>query len=80
MFELKKSELKQIIDDGRDIVLVTRNYSKVGKCSEKTQVDMYREILSNYNERNVIIKPHPNDDVDYKKYFSNCVILSKNTC
>lgn len=77
MFELKKCELKQIIDDGRNIVLFTRNYSKVGKCSEKTQVDMYREILSNYNERNVIIKPHPNDDVDYKKYFPNCVILSK---
>lgn len=77
MFELKKSELKQIIDDGRDIVLFTRNYSKVGKCSEKTQVDMYREILSHYNDRNVIIKPHPNDDVDYKKYFPNCVILSK---
>ena len=77
MFGLKKSELKHIIDDGRDIILFTRNYSKVGKCSEIDQVDLYREILANYNDTNVIIKPHPNDDIDYKKYFPNCVILPK---
>ena len=77
IFGFSPFRLKEIIMSGRDTILFTRNYSKVGKCSEFDHVQMYKEILSHYNLNNVIIKPHPNDDVIYEDYFKDCVVLPK---
>lgn len=70
-------EISQLISSGRDTILFTRNYSKVGKCSEANQIHMYTDILSNYDNNKIIIKPHPNDDIDYKQFFGDCIVLPK---
>ncbi len=37
----------------------------------------YKEILSNYDMKQIIIKPHPADPVQYEKVFPECYTLSK---
>lgn len=75
IFGFNISSLNELIKSGRDIVIFTRNYSKVGKCSEANHIQMYSEIISHYNINNIIIKPHPNDNVLYQKVFDNVVVL-----
>lgn len=75
IFGFNTSKMKKLIMSGRNIIIFTRNYSKVGKCSESNHILMYKEILSHYNLNNIIIKPHPNDNVAYEEIFKSCVIL-----
>lgn len=78
IFRFDDVAMRQCIESGRDTIVFTRNYSKVGKCTKKDQVALYKEIVGKYNPDSVILKPHPNDDIDYETYFPECMILPKN--
>lgn len=75
IFDFDYDDMIQLINTGRNIIVFTRNYSTIGKCSLQEHLDMYREVISNYNQNQVIIKPHPNDNVNYQAYFPTCCIL-----
>ena len=36
-----------------------------------------KEVLSLYDSKKVMIKPHPSDEVDYEKYFPECSVIGK---
>ncbi len=38
---------------------------------------MYKYILKKFEGKNLIIKPHPRDEIDYKKIFNDSVILKR---
>ena len=77
VFGFDYSRYIELIDQGRNIVIFTRNYSKVKKCSYNTHILMYRELISKFDENKVMIKPHPNDEVEYDRYFDKCIVLPK---
>lgn len=64
-----------MIEEKRDCVLFTGNYY-AWWTSEAEQIAAYREIISHYGAQRVIIKPHPCDELDYKKYFPDCEVIS----
>jgi hypothetical protein len=41
------------------------------------KVNIYKEILKKYDPTCMVIKPHPRDTVDYKKYFPDIYVFDK---
>lgn len=72
-FNLKK--LERLIESGRRVFLLTQNWSDAGMLSVERQIQIYDEILRNYDKNEVIIKVHPYEKVDYEKYFPECIVL-----
>lgn len=45
--------------------------------TEKDYFEIIREVLEHYDETDVLIKTHPRDDFNYRKYFPNIEVYSK---
>lgn len=78
----KKEYLKHIFNIPTDInnfasdsdaIILTQPMTIDCGLTEEEQINIYRPYIEKY--KNVIIKPHPRDNVDYLKYFSNTIIL-----
>lgn len=75
LFHFDYYKLLNLVKNGRDKILLTQNFYRYGRCTVEEQVQIYREILSDYDMKEIIIKPHPEDAIDYKKYFPECYLL-----
>ncbi len=68
IFSFPYYEILDLIQNGKDILFLTEAYAYVNGdnvISVEKQVQLYREILSNYDIKKVFIKPHPSDNADY---------------
>lgn len=84
-----KEEQKDILDlfnisiydiekvETRPIWLLTQNFFGCGILSREEQIKLYTIILENYNYKDIIIKRHPLDDIDYTKYFQGVYVIEK---
>ncbi|WP_092737314.1 glycosyltransferase family 52 [Riemerella columbipharyngis] len=45
--------------------------------TEEQKIDLYRAAIEKEGESNVIIKTHPREKTDYKKYFPDAVVVSQ---
>lgn len=61
-----------------DTLLITQPFSEMshGRISEKEKIDIYRRLISEYQEERVLIKTHPGERTDYEKYFTKAGILN----
>lgn len=61
-----------------DTLLLTQPLSEdIGTAfTEDEKVEMYRELLSGIDEQTVLIKPHPREKTDYRKYFPHINVLN----
>lgn len=75
-FDFPEERIKKLLSEGRDCYLVTENYYLAGEMTAEDQIAMYGEILKKYDNKKVVIKPHPNDYLDYKKHFPDCEVVS----
>lgn len=75
IFDLNQEDIQKLAS--RKVILLTQAFVEDGKMSEKEQVEMYRIIIEHYGEKNIIIKPHPRDKIDYKKEFSKALFFDK---
>lgn len=75
LFHFDYDKLLDLVKNGRDKILLTQNFYRYGRCTVEEQVQIYREILSNYDIKEIIIKTHPEDEIDYQKYFPDCYLL-----
>ncbi len=82
----KKENIKRIFNiSERDIailkqrknILFTQPFADDGELVESEQYQLYKDALSKYRYEDVIIKVHPRDTFDYKKYFPDCLLFSK---
>lgn len=73
IFGVSNLDLK---DYNEKIILITQPLSEQGFITEEEKIDIYKKILSNYKDEEIIIKVHPREKTDYKKFF-NCKILNK---
>ena len=82
----KKKNIMRIFDISDDDItylskkkniLFTQPFAVDGELTEEEQFSLYKNSLSKYNLNDVIIKTHPRDTFDYKKYFPECLVFSK---
>lgn len=59
------------------ILLITQPLSEDGIITEKEKIKIYKEITSKYKDENIVIKRHPREKTEYKKYFPNSIIIEK---
>lgn len=74
IFGFNMDYVRTVVRQGRDIFLLTQNYSPKF-CTEIRQISIYRKLLSEYDLRRVVIKPHPADRIAYEQYFPECIIM-----
>lgn len=73
LFDLQKEVVDTL--SNYKVILLTQNYVTFKAIEEEELVEVYRKALEPYDEREVIIKPHPNDKVPYQKYFPKAYIM-----
>ena len=63
---------------GRDIILLTQPFSEYsdGSFSESDKIEVYRRLISNYDESRLLIKRHPSEKTCYSSYFPGVYILT----
>lgn len=61
-----------------ETLLITQPFSEMsnGRISEQAKIDIYRKLISEYEEEKVLIKVHPGERTDYTKYFPNACVLT----
>ena len=84
--EKKKEYILSVFDvSGTDVValqckthiILTQPLSKDGYISEEEQIHIYRQIIEKYSFFSLVIKVHPRDTIDYRKYFSDIFVFDK---
>ena len=59
----------------KEIILLTQPFSEIGTLTEREKIELYRKIIKKYNKEKLIIKGHPQEKTDYRKEFSDIMIL-----
>jgi len=75
IFNITSEDLIQLRT--RKVILLTQNFATLGYVFEQELVDIYSERLEKYSQDNIIIKNHPLDKVQYRKYFPAAFIFDK---
>lgn len=83
--EQKENILKVFLPDGLnksrlekcEVLLLTQPFSEDSDdiFLESDKIDVYRKLLSGYDESKVLIKVHPREKTDYSHYFPKAQIL-----
>ncbi|WP_455640355.1 glycosyltransferase family 52 [Parabacteroides sp.] len=60
-----------------DVFLITQPFSEFsdGSFSEENKIEVYRKLVSPYDESCLVIKKHPAETTDYRKYFPKARII-----
>lgn len=58
-------------------VLITQPLSEDNICSEADKIEIYKQMLSNYQLQDVVLKPHPREWTDWRKIFPEVTVLPK---
>lgn len=74
-FNLTEQDIEIMLT--REVVLLTQPIAKDCGFTEEEQIHLYRNIIQPYKEKNIIIKPHPRENIPYQKYFPDAVIMDK---
>ena len=59
-----------------DILLLTEPFTESFELTLEEELEIYNDIISKHNPKDIIIKPHPRETKDYKKYFPNIRIIT----
>ncbi|MGL6115426.1 MAG: glycosyltransferase family 52 [Cetobacterium sp.] len=73
IFNVDDKNLKNI--EKCEGILITQPLSEDNIIDEKRKIEIYRKILENYKGKNILIKRHPREVTDYKKYFPNIEVI-----
>lgn len=60
---------------GRDEILLTQPLSEDEIMSEDEKMKIYMDIMKNYDSEKMIIKTHPREKTDYRRYFPKALVL-----
>lgn len=78
LFDVPLEKISNANLQGRDIIFFTGCYSDnpgYAYCSVEKEVAMYKEIIEQFDENKIIIKPHPRSKLEYEKYFPDVLVL-----
>lgn len=60
-----------------DLLLTNPLYYASCLPSEEIQIQFYKDIIRDRFSHPVLIKPHPRDTVDYRKFFPECTVIDQ---
>ena len=75
VFGLNKNRLEELSQ--KENILLTQPFSEDNVVSEDEKIEIYRNIMKNYDESCTVIKTHPREKTDYSAVFLKAVILDK---
>lgn len=75
VFGLQKSLLKELSE--KENILLTQPFSEDQVVTEEEKIEIYKNIMKNYNEEKTVIKTHPREKTSYRDIFPKAVILDK---
>lgn len=75
IFDLTENDLHEL--KSRKVILLTQPYVEDKKMTEKQLINIYNDIINKYGKGNVLIKPHPRDRREYKRFFPDTILFSK---
>jgi hypothetical protein len=75
VFGISKEDI--VYFKNKSVILFTQPFSVDNYIDEQEQVNLYRDILKSYDKNEVLLKVHPRDDIDYRKYFSDIAVFNK---
>jgi Glycosyltransferase family 52. len=82
----KKEKIMRLFDitdnditflNSKPIILLTQTFFKDNVISEEEQVQIYDKIIKQYPTKDIILKPHPRDPINYSYYFPDIAIFEK---
>lgn len=74
-FQVEEESLERL-EKGK-VLLITQPLSEDHIMSEDEKIAVFDSIIKQYGSDNIIIKPHPREWTDYKKYFPNIEVFPK---
>ena len=57
------------------ILLLTEAFYESNYLSLDEEIDIYNEMISKYDLKDIVIKPHPSDQKDYTKFFPGVKVI-----
>lgn len=83
--ENEKNEILEIFNinlDGIDfnnesVLILTEPLTEENFITLEEELAIYKDIIEKFNEKNIIIKPHPRDSKNYCEIFPNTAIIDK---
>ena len=66
-----------IFTEKRPVALFTSPFVTDEIITEKEQIEIYESVLEKYSQKEIVIKSHPRDNIDYKRYFPDIEVFSK---
>lgn len=75
VFGLDISILRELSQ--KENILLTQPFSEDRVITEDEKIEIYKNIMKNYDEELTVIKTHPRETTDYKKLFPKAIILDK---
>lgn len=75
---------QRIVASGRSVVLLTQPWSEdcytyPKQFTEADKIELYKTILRDYDEKQVILKTHPRERTDYRTYFPDVLVIDTPT-
>ena len=61
----------------RSVILLTQQLATEGTVTEEELAAIYAKLLSPFPPDSVLIKRHPRDRMDYRKYFPQALVYEK---
>lgn len=75
IFDVTNNDIMEL--SKRKHILFTQPLTEIKGISIKKQIEIYRKILSKYDQNEIILKTHPRDIVNYEIIFPNTYIFKK---
>ena len=75
VFGLQSSLLKELSE--KENILLTQPFSEDKIMPEEEKIEIYKNIMKNYDESKTVIKTHPREKTFYKDIFPKAIILDK---
>jgi len=75
LFNITSNDL--LIMENKSIIILTQPFSIDIKMEEEEQIELYRSIIQKYNQKDILLKTHPRDPINYKEYFPEISIITK---
>ena len=75
VFDITKDDYESM--KKRSVVLLTQQLATEGTVTEEELVKIYSDLLKMFPADSILIKRHPRDRVDYRKYFPQALVYDK---
>ena len=71
-------KIKPVKVKSDSMLFLSEQFVNLGKLTQKDQIRITRYVIDKYSvAKNIIIKPHPDDNINYKEIFSDCIVIDK---